>query len=153
MTSLIYYDLDRIWFWIEFATYYDATKFCFNWPSSNGNKEREWNLSPLSLYPVDFSDPIPFRVKVIRGVFLKLGRNSAKCDIPCQPLIPDLKAIFLYLIWFDLQQPRSVMQRPEWKIPTLAKWLRSPFVCVIREWSLSIKQREGGGRFCVGASK
>ena len=28
-----------LWFWIEFVTYFNTTKFGFNWPSNNGNKE------------------------------------------------------------------------------------------------------------------
>ena len=28
-----------LWFRIEFVTYFHTTKFGFNWPSSNGNKE------------------------------------------------------------------------------------------------------------------
>ena len=28
-----------LWFWIEFVTYFHTSKFCFSWPSNNGNKE------------------------------------------------------------------------------------------------------------------
>ena len=49
-----------LWFWIEFVTYFHTTKFCFNWPSNNGNKVGGRILPP---YLVDFPDPIPFMVK------------------------------------------------------------------------------------------
>ena len=45
-----------LWFWIEFVTYFHTTKFGFNWPSNNGNKEGGGIHPPP--YLMDFSDPI-----------------------------------------------------------------------------------------------
>ena len=28
-----------LWFWTKFITYFHTAKFCFNWPSNNGNQE------------------------------------------------------------------------------------------------------------------
>ena len=47
-------------FWIEFMTHFHTTKFCFNWPWNNGDKEGD-GIHPPSPYLVDFSDPISFR--------------------------------------------------------------------------------------------
>ena len=45
----------------EFVIHFHTTKFGFNWPSNNTDKEGDGIQPP---YLMDFSDPIPVRVKV-----------------------------------------------------------------------------------------
>ena len=54
-----------LWFWIEFVTYFHTAKFCFNRTSNNGNNGGWGGVKSTPPYLVDFSDPIPFRVKML----------------------------------------------------------------------------------------
>ena len=66
ITSLI---LSR--FWIEFVTYFHTTKFCFNWPSNNGNKG--------GIHPhTSWTFQTPYHLGLSISVCEKWSRNPAK---------------------------------------------------------------------------
>ena len=61
-----------LWFWKEFVTHFHTAKFCFIWPSNNGNKE---GVDPPP-YLVDFFQT-PYHLGLIeRGLNRESGLNN-----------------------------------------------------------------------------